>query len=193
MGRAVCDSNPKAGDYSLKFVELSLKGAFLIQPDFIQDERGFFARCFCSEEFKQHDLHTHYEQFNISYNLKKGTLRGMHYQVGDKSEIKIVRCTLGKIFDVIIDLRPTSETYKQWLGVELSADNRCLLYIPQEFAHGFQTLDDHSEVFYQMSASFSPVHSRGIRWNDGQFKIKWPYAQPSTISIKDQHYPDFHP
>jgi dTDP-4-dehydrorhamnose 3,5-epimerase len=175
----------------MKFTELSLENAFIIQPDLIEDERGFFARSFCIDEFKKNGLNPNLEQCNISFNHKKGTLRGMHYQIGDKSEVKVVRCTMGKIYDVIIDLRPKSMTYKKWQGFELSAENRQMLYIPEGFAHGFQTLEDKTEVFYQMSASFAPSFARGIRWNDSSFKIDWPITTPSIISLKDQQYPDY--
>lgn len=174
----------------MKFTPLSLKDAYLIQPNFIEDNRGFFARSFCTQEFKNHGLNPHLEQCNISYNYKMGTMRGMHYQIGDKSEDKVVRCTMGKIYDIIIDLRLSSETYRHWVGLELSAQNRLMLYIPQGFAHGFQTLEDDTEVFYQMTESFSPEHARGIRWNDPSFNLQWPY-DPTVISAKDQQYPDF--
>lgn len=188
MGGEIRCPYPHIGDLKLKFTELSLANAFIIQPELIEDERGFFARSFCSQEFTIQGLNPHFEQCNISFNHKNGTLRGMHYQEGDKSEVKIVRCTMGKIFDVIIDLRPTSPTYNKWEGIELSSENRLMLYVPQGFAHGFQTLDDNSEVFYQMSTSFAPSHARGIRWNDPFFHIKWP-SKPSVISTKDQQYP----
>jgi dTDP-4-dehydrorhamnose 3,5-epimerase len=175
----------------MKFSELALPGVFAIEPELFEDERGFFARSFCKEEFKHYGLNPQFEQCNISFNHKKGTLRGMHYQVDEQSEAKLVRCTMGKIFDVVIDLRPHSKTYKQWLSIELSAHNRTMLYIPEGFAHGFQTLEDHTEVFYQMSVSFAPSSARGIRWNDPHFRITWPIEKPSVISLKDQHYQDF--
>lgn len=175
----------------MKFIELNLKGAFIIEPEYIEDQRGFFARSYCVEEFEKQGLNSKINQCNISYNHYKGTLRGMHYQIGEKSEVKVVRCTKGKIFDVIVDLRPYSASYKKWQGIELSSENHKMLYIPQGFAHGFQTLEDCSEVFYQMTESFSPIHAKGIRWNDPIFKIQWPFNRPSVISSKDQQYPDY--
>jgi dTDP-4-dehydrorhamnose 3,5-epimerase len=175
----------------LKFIALPLKGAYQILPEYMEDERGFFARSFCAKEFGENGLNPKLEQCNISYNKKMGTLRGMHYQVGEKSEAKLVRCTRGIIYDVIIDLRPHSETFKKWIGIEISDTNHHMIYIPEGFAHGFQTLKDNTEVFYQMSAYFSPHDAKGIRWNDISFGIKWPCEQPSIISIKDQQYSDF--
>lgn len=191
MGGQICHPYTAIGDHSMKFSALALENAFVIEPELMEDERGFFARSFCVKEFSAQGLNSQLEQCNISFNHKKGTLRGMHFQVGDKSEVKVVRCTMGKIYDVIIDLRPSSPTFNQWYGVELSAANRLMLYIPQGFAHGFQTLDDNTEVFYQMSESFAPSHAKGIRWDDPFFKIKWPYMKPSIISSKDQLYPDY--
>lgn len=175
----------------MKFTELGLVGAFLVEPELLEDARGFFARSFCTQEFKKHGLNPQLEQCNISYNKAQGTLRGMHYQIGEMSEAKLVRCTMGTIYDVIIDLRPTSKTFKKWIPVELSAKNRKMLYIPEGFAHGFQTLEDHTEVFYQMSTSFAPNSARGIRWDDAAFQIQWPYPKPMLISDKDQQYPDY--
>ncbi len=162
----------------MKFLELTLKNAYIVQPELIEDERGFFARSFCMEEFEKRGLDSDLKQCNISFNHKKGTLRGMHYQIEDKSEVKLVRCTMGKIYDVIIDLRPTSPSYGKWQGIELSSENRLMLYIPKGFAHGFQTLKDQTEVFYQMSSSFAPTYARGIRWDDPFFNIRWPYTNP---------------
>ena len=174
----------------MKFEELSLKGAYRITPTLLEDERGFFSRSFCQEEFKKNGLNPNVNQCNISFNIKNGTLRGMHYQTGDHSEEKLVRCTMGSIFDVIIDLRKDSPTYKQWIGIELNDTNREMLYIPKHFAHGFITLKDNTEVFYQMSTNFVPGSARGIRWNDPHLKLKWPLL-PAVISEKDQQYPDF--
>jgi len=176
----------------MKFKELALPGAYLIEAELLEDERGFFARSFCVNEFKSQGLNPQLEQCNISYNKAKGTLRGMHYQIEEKSEAKLVRCTMGAIYDVLIDLRPKSPTFKQWIALELSAINRHMLYIPEGFAHGFQTLADSTEVFYQMSNSFSPSHARGIRWNDPVFEIIWPQPQPQVISLKDQQYQNFY-
>ncbi len=170
------------------FIETKLKGAYIIEPEPIEDERGFFARTFCAREFEMHGLNPRLVQCNISYNKKKGTLRGMHYQAAPHAEAKLVRCTRGAIYDVIIDLRPESSTYKEWVAVELTADSYRLLCIPEGFAHGFQTLEDDTEVSYQMSEFYHPENSRGIRWNDPVFGIVWPDDQP-FISRKDDEYP----
>ncbi|NER36174.1 MAG: dTDP-4-dehydrorhamnose 3,5-epimerase [Oscillatoria sp. SIO1A7] len=169
------------------FAETKLKGAYIIDLERRQDDRGFFARSFCQEEFGSNGLHTQFVQCNISFNHQKGTLRGMHYQVEPHAEAKLVRCTMGAIYDVIIDLRPESPTFKQWLGVELTGDNRRMFYIPEGFAHGFQTLSDRAEVFYQMAEFYHPESARGVRWNDPAFGIKWP-LEPSAISSKDRSY-----
>ena len=175
----------------MKFEELKLAGAYLIELDKFQDERGFFARSWCQQEFAQKGLSASLVQCNISFNLKKGTLRGMHYQAKPHEEEKLVRCTMGAIYDVIVDLRQESSTFKQWVGVELNAENRQMLYIPGGMAHGFQTLIDKTEVFYQMSEFYNPDSARGVRWNDPAFEIKWPEIQERTISSKDSNYPDF--
>ena len=172
------------------FRETKLKGAFIIEPDRMEDERGFFARTFCVEEFKAHGLNLRFVQCSISFNKKKGTLRGMHYQVAPYNEVKLVRCTMGAIYDVIIDLRPGSSTFKQWIAVELTAENRKMLYIPEGFAHGFQILEDNTEVFYQMSEFYHPKRARGIRWNAPAFGITWPLSDP-IMSEKDRGSPDF--
>jgi dTDP-4-dehydrorhamnose 3,5-epimerase len=172
------------------FKETKLKGAYLIEIEPIEDERGFFARSFCVKEFKECGLNPNIAQCNISYNEKKGTLRGMHYQVAPHEEVKLVRCTMGAIYDVIIDLRPDSSTFKQWIGVELTKENHQMLYIPEGFAHGFQTLEDHTEVFYQTSEFFHPECSMGVRWNDPAFGIEWP-AGERIISPRDQGYLEF--
>jgi dTDP-4-dehydrorhamnose 3,5-epimerase len=172
------------------FTETQLKGAYIIDPERLEDERGFFARTWGRHEYEAHGLNTSLAQCNISYNTRRGTLRGMHYQVAPHAETKLVRCTAGAIYDVIIDMRPGSSTLRQWLAVELSADNRRQLYIPEGFAHGFQTLEDHSEVFYQMTEFYAPDYARGVRWNDPAFGIVWPQA-PQAIAARDQAYPDF--
>ena len=166
-------------------------GAYLVETDRLEDERGFFARSFCAQEFSSQGLNPKLEQCNISFNKRAGTLRGMHYQIEEKSEAKLVRCTMGAIYDVLIDLRPHSPTFTQWIALELTSTNRHMLYVPEGFAHGFQTLVDDTEVFYQMSNSFSPAHARGIRWNDPAFSIQWPQMRPEVISLKDQQYPSF--
>lgn len=174
----------------MKFIETELKGAFIVEPEILKDERGFFARTWCRKEFEQHGLNSDMVQCNISFNLNKGTLRGMHYQASPFEEAKLARCTMGAIYDVIIDLRPNSKTFMQWIEVELSAENRKMIYIPEGFAHGFQTLENDTEVFYQMSEFYAPEYARGIRWNDPQFNIEWP-DDVRIISVKDKRYHDF--
>ncbi|EDN71405.1 dTDP-4-dehydrorhamnose 3,5-epimerase [Beggiatoa sp. PS] len=174
----------------MKFTETRLPGAYLIEFEPITDERGFFARTWCQQEFEAHGLNPNLVQCNISFNKNKGTLRGMHYQVAPYEEAKLVRCTKGAIYDVIIDLHPESSTFKQWLAVELTANNQKMLYIPERFAHGFQTLADNTEVFYQMSTFYHPECARGLRWNDPAFKIKWA-TDKQIISAKDSQYSDF--
>jgi dTDP-4-dehydrorhamnose 3,5-epimerase len=172
------------------FTETKLKGSFIIDPKRLEDERGFFARTWCQRESAAYGLHPQWVQCNISFNRKKATLRGMHYQSPPAAEAKLVRCTRGAIYDVIIDLRPGCSTFKQWIGVELSTENRRMLYIPEGFAHGFLTLDDKTEIFYQMSEFYAPGCARGVRWNDPAFAIEWP-IDVSMISEQDRSYPDF--
>ena len=170
----------------MKFTETRLEGAFIIEPQPMEDNRGFFARVFCRHEFDAHGLNPELVQCNISLNLKKGTLRGLHYQASPYEEEKLVRVTKGAIFDVIVDLRPKSPTFKQWLGVDLTAENRKTLYIPKGFAHGFQTLTDDTEVFYQMSHYFHAESSRGVAWDSPEFAIDWPVAE-KILSEKDRN------
>jgi dTDP-4-dehydrorhamnose 3,5-epimerase len=172
------------------FTETPLQGAYLIDLERREDERGFFARSWCQDEFAQRGLETGLVQCNVSFNVHKGTLRGMHYQAEPYPEAKLVRCTMGAIYDVILDLQPDSATYKQWFGVELTAANRRALFVPVGFAHGFQTLEDDSEVFYQMSEFFHPECARGIRWDDPAFGIVWPRDEKILVE-KDQHWPNF--
>ena len=172
------------------FKETNLKGAFIIEPEIMADERGFFARTWCAREFETHGLTPKLVQCNISFNKQKGTLRGMHYQVVPHEEAKVVRCTMGTIYDVIIDLRPNSPTYKRWVSVDMSAENRRMLYIPEGFAHGFLSMEDDTEVFYQMSEFYAPECARGVRWNDPAFNITWPLGV-TVISEKDGQYPNF--
>jgi dTDP-4-dehydrorhamnose 3,5-epimerase len=174
----------------LIFSETKLPGAFVIELELHTDQRGFFARAYCHEEFEAHGLKLHVLQCNVSFNRYKGTLRGMHFQAAPFGEAKLVRCTSGSIHDVIIDLRPSSPTFKQYFGVELSAENRKMLYIPEEFAHGFQTLQDNTEVSYQMSQVFSAPHARGVRWDDPAFGVEWPLGERIIIE-RDRNYPDF--
>ena len=172
------------------FHETILNGAYIIDPERMEDERGFFARSWCRRELEAHGLNPKLAQCNISFNKMKGTLRGMHHQDPPYQEAKIVRCTMGAIYDVIIDLRSKSSTFKQHFGVLLTAENRKMLYIPEGFSHGFLTLEDNTEVFYQMSEFYAPEYARGIRWNDPGIGIKWP-ADVITISERDWNYPDF--
>ena len=172
------------------FHKTILNGAHIIDPERMADERGFFARTWCRRELEAHGLNPKLAQCNISFNKKKGTLRGMHHQDPPYQEAKIVRCTMGAIHDVIIDLRPKSSTFMQHFGVLLTAENRKMLYIPEGFSHGFLTLEDDTEVFYQMSEFYTPEYARGIRWNDPGIGIKWP-AEVMIISERDRNYPDF--
>jgi dTDP-4-dehydrorhamnose 3,5-epimerase len=172
------------------FTETKLKGAFIIELELRKDERGFFARTWCRKEFEAHGLVRQMVQANVSFNRKKGTLRGMHYQVAPYEEAKLVRCTRGAIYDVGIDLRPDSPTYKQWVGVELTSENYQMIYVPENFAHGFITLEDNTEVTYQVSEFYSPGSERGICYNDPAFGIKWP-IQVEVISEKDKTWQDY--
>ena len=172
------------------FTATELRGAYMIDLEKLGDDRGFFARAWCQKEFANHGLNLNLVQANLSFNAAKATLRGMHYQVTPYREAKLVRCIKGAIYDVIIDLRPDSPTYKRWLGVELTANNYKMLYVPEAFAHGYQTLADDSEVFYQVSQLYSPTAERGVRYNDPVFGIEWP-LEPQVISDKDQQWPDF--
>ena len=172
------------------FQETALVGAYIIDADMHHDDRGFFARTWCRNEFAERGLNPRLVQCNISFNLKKGTWRGMHYQLAPHEEAKLVRCTMGAICDVVVDLRPDSPTFKQHVTVELSAKNRRMLYIPERFAHGFVTLEDNSEIFYQMSEFYAPESARGFRWNDPVFAIDLPFGI-SVISERDRDYPDF--
>lgn len=174
----------------MKFIPTSLSGAFVIELEKRGDERGFFARAFCIKEFESNGLNQNIVQINNSLSKDTGTLRGMHYQLAPKSEDKIVRCIRGRLYDVIIDLRPESKTFKNWFGVELSAENRLSLYVPKGFAHGFITLEENTEAFYLVTEFYSPEHERGIRYNDPEFNIKWP-IEPKIISDKDLNHPDF--
>ena len=176
----------------MRFTPLPLPGAYVLDLEPLTDERGFFARTFCRDEFRAHGLNPELVQCSVSYNLRGGTLRGMHYQAAPDAEAKLVRCTRGAIYDVLLDLRPNSPTYLQWTAVELTAANRSLAYIPEGLAHGFQTLEDDTEVFYQMSHPYVPGAARGVRWNDPAFAIDWPLAE-RILSAKDQAYPDFTP
>jgi dTDP-4-dehydrorhamnose 3,5-epimerase len=172
------------------FTPLALKGAFIIDLERQQDERGFFARTWCQREFESHGLGMQWVQCNISFNRRKGTLRGMHYQIAPYAETKLVRCTRGAMYDVLLDLRRDSLTFTQWQAVELTATNGRMLLIPEGFAHGFQTLAHETEVFYQMSQFYAPEYARGVRWDDPIFQISWPEAK-RIISERDRSYPNF--
>ena len=171
------------------FMETPLRGAYVIEVEKHEDERGFFARSWCVREFSSKDLDTQLVQCNVSFNKRKGTLRGLHYQVPPHAETKVVRCTKGVLYDVIVDLRAESPTFLKWFGVELTARNYRMLYIPKRFGQGFQTLEDGTEIFYQMSDFYAPHAARGIRWNDPRLGIIWPETD-RTMSMKDQEYAD---
>jgi dTDP-4-dehydrorhamnose 3,5-epimerase len=174
------------------FHPIPLSGAYLIELDKKADERGFFARAFCEQEFGQHGLTTHVCQVNNSLSTRKGTLRGMHYQLAPKAETKIVRCLRGALYDVILDLRIGSSTFGKSFGADLTADNRRMIYVPKGFAHGFITLTDNTEALYFVDEFYSPGDERGIRYDDPKFLISWP-AEPSVISDKDKAFPSFDP
>ena len=174
----------------MTFKETKLQGSFIIESEISIDERGAFSRTFCRRDFENHGLNGNISQCSISLNKKKNTLRGMHYQKYPHAEAKLVRCSRGLIYDVIVDLRCDSSTFKQWVSTEMSAENRKMVYVPEGFAHGFQTLTDNAEVVYQMSQFYSPSHADGFRWNDPSFRIEWP-SENLVISLKDQNYTDF--
>jgi dTDP-4-dehydrorhamnose 3,5-epimerase len=172
------------------FRETKLPGIFEIGIDSMRDERGFFARTWCTQEFESHGLNPKLVQCSISFNPRKGTLRGIHYQDLPFSEAKLVRCTRGAIYDVAVDLRPESPTFRKWIGVVLSGENRQMLYIPERCGHALLTLEDGCEVFYQISEFYHAECARGVRWNDPAFGIAWP-AQPEVMSHRDRTYADF--
>jgi dTDP-4-dehydrorhamnose 3,5-epimerase len=170
------------------FLPTKLQGAYHVEIEPHADQRGFFARVWCPREFEAHGLNPRLAQCSVSFNSRKGTLRGMHYQAAPHEEAKLVRCTRGSLYDVIIDLRPGSPTFRQWVGVELTAENRRMLYVPEGFAHGFQTLANDTEVFYQISEFHHPESAQGVRWNDPAFAIAWPLPYP-FLSQRDGSYP----
>jgi dTDP-4-dehydrorhamnose 3,5-epimerase len=176
----------------MKFNKISLTGAFLIEMEPIVDNRGFFARTWCADEFKLNGLNPKLAQCSVSFNVRKGTLRGMHYQDVPFMEAKLVRCSSGGIYDVIVDLRPKSPTFGKWFAAELTSENRKMIYVPEGFAHGFQTIADNTEVIYQISETYHPESARGIRWNDPRFGIKWPIENP-LLSERDAAFPEFTP
>jgi len=169
------------------FTPLDLKDSYLVEPEKIEDERGFFARSWDQTIFEENNLNPKITQCNISFNKKKGTLRGMHFQIDPYQEEKLVRCTKGSVFEVLIDNRPNSKTFRKWTSIVLSSENYKMVYVPKGFALGFQTLEDNTELFYQMSQNFNPKFSTGINWNDPKIKIDWP-MKPTVISSKDQSW-----
>jgi len=175
----------------VRFIETKLAGTFIVEQERLEDERGFFARTWCRHEFGEHGLTSALAQCNISRSSRRGTLRGMHYQLAPHREAKLVRCTRGALYDVAVDLRSESPTFRDWVAVELTEDNSRMLYVPEGCAHGFQTLVDNTEVFYQMSESYDPDAARGVRWNDPAFGINWPMNEAPIMSARDAHYADF--
>jgi len=176
----------------MKLTSTPLHGAYVIELEPVMDERGFFARTWCSQESKLLGLNPNVAQCSTSFNIRKGTLRGMHYQDEPYPEAKLIRCCAGGIYDVILDLRHTSASYRKWFAVELTAANRKMLYAPEGVAHGFQTLTDGAEVFYQISESYRPELARGVRWDDSLFGIEWPIGDP-IVSQRDRTFPDYKP
>ena len=174
----------------MQFLSTTLPGVFEIRIEPHCDERGFFARTWCQKEFEEHGLDPRLVQCNVSFNERRGTLRGMHFQASPHAEAKLVRCTRGSVYDVVLDLRTGTPSYKQWVGVTLSAENRNMMYVPEGCAHGFITLEDGTEVFYQMSEFYDSPSARGVRWNDPAFGIIWP-VKTAVISERDASYPDF--
>jgi dTDP-4-dehydrorhamnose 3,5-epimerase len=174
------------------FTETPLAGAYLIDLEKKGDDRGFFARAFCEQEFGKHDLSTRFVQVNNSLSAKRGTLRGMHYQLSPKAETKLVRCIKGGLYDVILDLRKDSSTFGKSFGAEITAENRRMMYVPKGFAHGFITLEDATEAFYFVDEFYAPQQERGVRWNDPKFKISWPF-EPAVLSDKDRDQKLFDP
>ena len=174
----------------MKYLETSVQGCFIIEPDRFDDERGYFSKIWDHKEFAQRGLSTDFAQFNLAYNHKAGTLRGMHFQTAPHEEVKLVRCTRGAVFDVIIDLRLKSPTHLKWSGVELTEENYRTYYVPKGCAHGYITLTDKAEVTYNVSTAYAPQSANGVRWNDSVFGIKWP-MQPAVINARDNTYPDY--
>ncbi|MFN2499490.1 MAG: dTDP-4-dehydrorhamnose 3,5-epimerase [Pyrinomonadaceae bacterium] len=173
------------------FHESKLKGVYLIEPTRFEDERGFFATSFSQGAFEGQGLKGCFVENHISYNRRRGTLRGLHYQAAPYGQAKLVRCTRGAIFDVVVDLRFDSSSFRKWIGTELTAENRLMLYLPGDVAHGFQTLEDDTEVFYQVSEFYQPEAYKGFRWNDPAFGIEWPLTEERIMLARDSSYPDF--
>jgi dTDP-4-dehydrorhamnose 3,5-epimerase len=172
------------------FAQTALPDVWVVTPELKEDHRGFFARTWCEREFAAHGITDHWVQYNVSFTEKKGTVRGLHFQRSPYEEAKLVRCAIGKVYEVVVDIRRGSPTFKKHLALELSAVNRKMLYVARGCAHGFQTLEDGTEVCYQMSEFYSPDHADGVRWNDPAFGIRWPFDDP-VISDRDRAYPDF--
>jgi dTDP-4-dehydrorhamnose 3,5-epimerase len=177
----------------MRFTETSVKGAYIVEPEARGDARGFFTRLWCQQEFADRGLSAAFVQCNDSFSPGRGTLRGLHYQTAPHQEVKLVRCIRGAVYDVIVDLRPDSPTYLRWVGLELTGENRTMLYVPEGCAHGYLTLEDNSEVTYPVSQFYHPEAERGVRWNDPLFGIQWPNGGARTISPKDQAWPDYTP
>jgi dTDP-4-dehydrorhamnose 3,5-epimerase len=173
----------------MKFTPTKIAGVWLVDMEHREDERGWFARTWCAEEFAAHGLPTAFSQCSASFNRRRGTLRGMHWQAAPHAEAKLVRCVCGAMFDVALDLRPESATFRQWVAAELTAENGRALFIPEGCAHGFQTLADDTEVFYQIAGAYHPASGRGARWDDPAFGIGWPLAASANLSERDQNYP----
>jgi dTDP-4-dehydrorhamnose 3,5-epimerase len=190
MGRAFCHPDSGGGGTGVKFEETPLSGVYVITPDKFPDERGFFARTFCEADFEKHGIAFHTIQCNASFNRSRGTLRGMHYQLAPYGEVKLVRCTAGKVYDVVVDLRPESSTYCQWYGLELSSEEHNALLIPEGLAHGYLSLTENTEVFYQMASYYAPDSARGVRWDDPAFGIDWPFT-PVVMAERDAQWTDY--
>jgi dTDP-4-dehydrorhamnose 3,5-epimerase len=175
----------------MRIIETKLSGAYIIEPRRFEDERGFFAPSFRAQDFAARGMASVWVENNISFSNSRGTIRGMHYQAAPYGQAKLVRCTRGTVFDVVVDLRPSSPTFKQWVGVELSDENRSMLYVPGDCGHGYQTLVDNTEVFYMVSTPYAPQSGRGFRWNDPAFGIEWREIGGCTLIDRDRNYPDF--
>jgi dTDP-4-dehydrorhamnose 3,5-epimerase len=175
----------------MNFTETKLKGVYVIDPKRFEDDRGFFAPSFSAREFEARGMASRFVESNISFSVRSGTIRGLHFQAAPHGQAKLVRCTRGRVFDVAVDIRPDSPTHRQWVSVELTAENRRMIYIPGDCAHGFQTIDDDSEVFYMVSSPYDPESGRGFRWDDPAFRIEWPEADERILVARDQNYPDY--
>lgn len=172
------------------YTKTPIDGVVVVDIEKREDDRGFFARTFCEEEFRQHGLESHIAQCSTALSVRRGTLRGMHYQREPHGEVKLVRCVRGGVYDVVVDVRPKSPHFRRWFGVELNANNRRMLYIPRGVAHGYLTLEDDTEIAYQMSTAYNPDAAIGVRWNDRAFGIEWPF-EPTVMAERDRSYADF--